>query len=143
MHMHMHTHARARAYIRVHTRTHVAALAKRDYEKFIRILVYFALMQVPTAIVNNMLKYNISELSLKFRRRYVGAHARTRARTHAHTRAHTHSRMRMTLLLMMMMILLIRCYVGVGGGACLSVWVSAAALVCRLCVSSASYGYVV
>lgn len=47
----------------------LGAVAKREYNEFIRHIIEFALMQIPVSGVNNILKFAISKLSLSFRER--------------------------------------------------------------------------
>jgi hypothetical protein len=49
----------------------LGALAKRDYDQFLSTIAKFALMQVPTSVINNALKYHISTLALQFQERCI------------------------------------------------------------------------
>lgn len=48
----------------------LGTVAKRDYQKFIEVIWELAIMQFPISLVNNLLKYSISKLSLSFRERF-------------------------------------------------------------------------
>lgn len=52
-----------------HNASVLGTVAKRDYKKFIEVIWQLVLMQFPISLVNNLLKYSISKLSLNFRER--------------------------------------------------------------------------
>ena len=48
----------------------LGAVVQRDFSRFLKYIIQFALMQFPTSLVNNLLKHFIDNLALYFRERY-------------------------------------------------------------------------
>ena len=49
----------------------LGAVVQRDFSRFLKYIIQFALMQFPTSLVNNLLKHFIDNLALYFRERYL------------------------------------------------------------------------